>query len=56
MSTKRDYYEILGIEKSATPEQIKKAYRKKAIKYHPDKNPGDKEAEDNFKDAAEAYE
>ncbi len=56
MSTKRDYYEILGIERSATPEEIKKAYRKVAIKYHPDKNPGDKEAEEKFKEAAEAYE
>ena len=56
MSSKRDYYEILGVEKSATAEHIKKAYRKLAIKYHPDKNPGDKEAEDKFKEAAEAYE
>ena len=53
---KKDYYEILGIEKGATAEQIKKAYRKKAIEYHPDKNPGNKEAEDNFKLAAGAYE
>lgn len=53
---KKDFYEILGVNKSATPEQIKKAYRKKAIEYHPDKNPGDKEAEENFKTAAEAYE
>jgi molecular chaperone DnaJ len=53
---KKDFYEILGIDKSATPEQIKKAYRKKAIEYHPDKNPGDKTAEENFKLAAEAYE
>ncbi len=52
---KRDYYEILGISKSATVEEIKKAYRKKAIEYHPDKNPGDKEAEEKFKEAAEAY-
>lgn len=53
--TKRDYYEVLEVEKSATVEIIKKAYRKKAIQYHPDKNPGDKEAEDKFKEAAEAY-
>ncbi len=52
---KRDYYEVLGIEKTATVDQIKKAYRKKAIQYHPDKNPGDKEAEEKFKEAAEAY-
>ncbi|HNP33834.1 MAG TPA: molecular chaperone DnaJ [Flavobacterium sp.] len=54
--SKKDFYEILGVSKTATPEQIKKAYRKKAIEYHPDKNPGDKEAEENFKTAAEAYE
>lgn len=53
---KNDFYEILGIDKSATAEQIKKAYRKKAIEYHPDKNPGDKDAEEKFKKAAEAYE
>ena len=53
---KVDYYEVLKISKSATPAEIKKAYRKKAIKYHPDKNPGDKSAEENFKKAAEAYE
>ncbi|WP_372744019.1 molecular chaperone DnaJ [Lutibacter sp.] len=53
---KRDYYEILGIAKNATPTDIKKAYRKMAIKYHPDKNPGDKEAEEKFKEAAAAYE
>ena len=56
MSTKRDYYEILGISKSATKEEIKKAYRKVAIQFHPDKNPGNKESEDKFKEAAEAYE
>jgi len=53
---KKDYYEVLGIQKGATAEQIKKAYRKKAIEFHPDKNPGNKEAEENFKTAAEAYE
>ncbi|AOW19699.1 molecular chaperone DnaJ [Urechidicola croceus] len=53
---KQDFYEILGISKGATATEIKKAYRKKAIKYHPDKNPGDKTAEENFKKAAEAYE
>jgi molecular chaperone DnaJ len=53
---KQDYYEILGISKAASSAEIKKAYRKNAIKYHPDKNPGDKTAEDNFKKAAEAYE
>ncbi len=53
---KKDYYEILGVDKSADAGAIKKAYRKKAIQYHPDKNPGDKEAEEKFKEAAEAYE
>jgi molecular chaperone DnaJ len=53
---KRDFYDILGVTKSASAEEIKKAYRKKAIQFHPDKNPGDKAAEDKFKEAAEAYE
>lgn len=56
MSQKRDYYEVLGVTKGASESEIKKAYRKLAIKYHPDKNPGDQSAEDKFKEAAEAYE
>ena len=55
MAQKRDYYEVLGVAKTATEDEIKKAYRKIAIKYHPDRNPGDKEAEEKFKEAAEAY-
>ncbi len=55
MDNKRDYYEVLGVDKKADADTIKKAYRKLAIKYHPDKNPGDKEAEEKFKEAAEAY-
>ena len=53
---KRDYYDVLGVSKSADNKEIKKAYRKIAIKFHPDKNPGDKQAEEKFKEAAEAYE
>jgi molecular chaperone DnaJ len=56
MSTKRDFYEILGVSKGATQEEIKKAYRKVAMQYHPDRNPGDKASEEKFKEAAEAYE
>ena len=55
MAEERDYYKILGVDKSASADEIKKAYKKVAIKYHPDRNPGDKEAEKKFKQAAEAY-
>src|SRR5690554_4982522 len=56
MSKKRDYYDILGVSRSASASDIKSAYRKLAIKYHPDKNPDNPEAEEKFKEAAEAYE
>jgi molecular chaperone DnaJ len=56
MSQKRDYYEVLGLSKGASESEIKKAYRKLALKYHPDKNPDDSSAEEKFKEAAEAYE
>src|SRR5471030_3275174 len=55
-TVKRDYYEVLTVERSADGETIKKSYRKLAVKYHPDKNPGDKTAEDKFKELGEAYE
>src|SRR5438105_15566437 len=53
---KRDYYEVLGLDRNASTDDIKKAYRKLAVKFHPDKNPGDKTAEDKFKEVGEAYE
>src|SRR3954470_8580843 len=56
MSTKRDYYEVLGVSKASSADEIKKAYRKVAMQFHPDRNPGDHEAEEKFKEAAEAYE
>ncbi|MBL8881149.1 MAG: DnaJ domain-containing protein, partial [Phycisphaerales bacterium] len=55
MADKRDYYEVLGVSRDATPDDLKKAYRKLAVKYHPDKNPGDKAAEEKFKEVSEAY-
>ena len=56
MPGKRDYYEVLGVARDVTPEALKKAYRKLAVKYHPDKNPGDKTSEEHFKELGEAYE
>ena len=53
--SKRDYYEVLEIDRNASEQEIKRAYRKQAVKYHPDKNAGNKAAEENFKEAAEAY-
>lgn len=55
MAAKRDYYDVLGVPRTASPDELKKAYRKLALKYHPDKNPGDKKAEDSFKEITEAY-
>lgn len=56
MTAERDFYDVLGVARTATPDEIKKAYRKRALQFHPDRNPGDAEAESNFKEAAEAYE
>ena len=55
MSNKRDYYEVLGVQKNATADELKKEYRKLALKYHTDRNPGDKEAEEKFKEDADEY-
>lgn len=56
MAAKRDYYEVLGVDRNASDPDLKKAYRKLALNFHPDRNPGDREAEEKFKEAAEAYE
>ena len=56
MATKRDYYEVLGVPRTSTPDEMKKAFRKLAMQFHPDKNPGDKKAEEKFKEVSEAYE
>ncbi|MBS0012790.1 MAG: DnaJ domain-containing protein, partial [Desulfobacterales bacterium] len=56
MSEKRDYYEVLGVDRNVDSTELKTKYRKIALKYHPDRNPGDQEAEERFKEAAEAYE
>ena len=56
MATKEDYYDLLGVSREATAEEMKKAYRKQAVKYHPDKNPGDAAAEEKFKEISHAYE
>jgi molecular chaperone DnaJ len=55
LSAKKDYYELLGVSRSASEEEIKKAYRKLALQYHPDRNPGDKQSEEKFKEVSEAY-